>query len=270
MEPERSKRKGNLESATEYCADVWYEHDLKLRTAQQLANRTVTATAVEAARNAAASESSINCHDLGASEGAGVGVMMDLSDISSSDSDEDVGTVVDCVVQLVGTAQEEVEKQKARRLQTKHETRGLLLEYHAMFVALLPEGFKVHGSIGVVQATANLSGAPVELTAYLAHRAFALAALPSPLKFWNKSRRLKYPTLAAALPYILPIPATSVACESLFSHVDLVYSKRRQRMHMSALSTLAILHFEQWSLTDFKERGLQIACAAAISVDVPA
>ena len=94
---------------------------------------------------------------------------------------------------------------------------------------------------------------PAELTddqlpKYEAAWAAALKKLPTPEQFWTRERRLAFPHFARVLPFILPIPATSVACESLFSHASLVLGRRRNRLHDGSLSTLTILHFETYSL----------------------
>ncbi len=126
-----------------------------------------------------------------------------------------------------------------------------------------------------IHACSSLADAQTKLTpdSYIAFkeaRTAALKALPSPLEFWDTQRRNQFPVLAAALPYVVPTPATSVACESLFSHLDLVLAKRRQRLSTESLATLCILHFERWSLVDYKlhvaERERAIAAANTVHI----
>ena len=66
--------------------------------------------------------------------------------------------------------------------------------------------------------------------------------------FWTQERRTRYPTFAAALQHVLALPAGNIAAESLFSHCDLVNTKRRSRQDDSLLSTFATLHYEDYSM----------------------
>jgi hypothetical protein len=66
--------------------------------------------------------------------------------------------------------------------------------------------------------------------------------------FWDERRRSTYPTFAAALQHVLALPAGNIPAESLFSHCDLVNTKRRSRLDDALLSTYATLHYEGFSM----------------------
>ena len=74
----------------------------------------------------------------------------------------------------------------------------------------------------------------------------AMSAMQAPELFWTDVRRRSYPLFARAIPHVLTIPVTSVACESLFSHASLVLTEKRQRLSDSLLSSLTILHYDKY------------------------
>jgi len=80
---------------------------------------------------------------------------------------------------------------------------------------------------------------------------------PSPIprleRFWTEARRQRFPTIAFVLKEICALPASSVACESSFSHASLVMDSRRHRLLDATFESLTILHFDKWSIV----RGVQ-------------
>jgi hypothetical protein len=68
--------------------------------------------------------------------------------------------------------------------------------------------------------------------------------------FWSKRRRDLLPIMGSTLPYILGRPAGNISAESLFSHADLVLSKRRAKLDGGMLSTLVALHYDGYSVVD--------------------
>jgi hypothetical protein len=68
--------------------------------------------------------------------------------------------------------------------------------------------------------------------------------------FWTKKRRDLLPIIGSTLPFVLGRPAGNIAAESLFSHADLVLSKRRAKLEGGMLSTLVALHYDEYSVVD--------------------
>jgi hypothetical protein len=81
---------------------------------------------------------------------------------------------------------------------------------------------------------------------YLTAKLDACRKAPTPDQFWSAANRERFPLCASVLGEVLPVPATNVVAESLFSHAGLVLAKRRQRLSNDMLATLTILHYEQY------------------------
>ena len=79
--------------------------------------------------------------------------------------------------------------------------------------------------------------------------------LPPPERFWTEAVRSRFPIFAKALPHVLTVPATSVACESLFSHANLVLGLKRHGLSDGTLATLTMLHYDKWSIVNNRHGG---------------
>ena len=79
----------------------------------------------------------------------------------------------------------------------------------------------------------------------------AIGMLPTVGDFWGAANRAKFPLFAAVLAYILPIPASSVARESLFSQVAHILGRRQQHLSGDHLLRLLVLSFDKWSTVEF-------------------
>lgn len=80
------------------------------------------------------------------------------------------------------------------------------------------------------------------LTLHLRYKTKALKAAPysNPLEWW-KDHAMEYPVLALMARHYLAIPATSVACESLFSVAGAIVTKQRNRLSPEHVKQLLFL-----------------------------
>lgn len=140
--------------------------------------------------------------------------------------------------------------------------------YFTMVNEKLPPEFKMKNA-------ADISAMDeVTKAKYVAAWLSACAELPGPDKFWDRSvsgccklcslfelcrvtsflfgqqKRARFKLFASVLQLVLPIPATNVVAESLFSHSSFVLSKRRHKLTAARLESLTILHYEGWSIVD--------------------
>lgn len=89
---------------------------------------------------------------------------------------------------------------------------------------------------------------PVQLREYLAVPSVDRVAHPNPLCIWGIIKN-EYPDVWKVAKKILPIAATSVPCERLFSHAGLIANQSRSQLspeHLSMLVFMRSLDEDVW------------------------
>lgn len=91
-------------------------------------------------------------------------------------------------------------------------------------------------------------GLPIQLRQYLTRPAVNRKQNPNPFTVWE-SMKYEYPYLWKVAKKYLPIVATSVPCERLFSHAGLIANQLRSRLspqHINELIFLRSIGEEMW------------------------
>lgn len=148
-------------------------------------------------------------------------------------------------------AADEKAKQATFRKDCREEFTRLLTEYYVLYEAGMPEEFR-----GITAGQLS-ELASAKRAVYNKARTSALQELPSVERFWTAARRREFPLFAKSLRYIVTIPASSVACEALFSHITRILGRHRHKLADGTLATLSILNYDQWSMVDFIARSMK-------------
>lgn len=96
--------------------------------------------------------------------------------------------------------------------------------------------------------TDEAGGLPIVLRQYLSRPAVNRKLNPNPFVIWQ-SMMMEYPSLWKVAEKMLPVMATSVPCERLFSHAGLIVNQLRSRLspqHLKELLFLRSIQKDMW------------------------